>query len=244
MKKLLALLLVACAVILSGCLYLPQTTTITSTTAEKQPGKQDETSISIVEPDATEPETSASDLKSDSIEIIKEYTCDDVIYYECQAHIVVVKNVSDKSVAIRTNTLAYNENGDLISVADGYLPILEPGCVSVYTESFATTEKIAKYETTRVVSYPIDYNYGISELSYEILDTQNGKIVKVTNNGSTPISFVRGHLICFLNGNVVDYDTNFFMNDSDVIPPGETIIKQYVIRRDFDSIEFYLEGRG
>lgn len=251
MKKLLTLLLVVCFATLCGCGYLPQTTTITSTTAEKQPDKPDETLISTVpsyvgEPETTDvttiessAETTANEKKQ--VEIIKEYTCSDGFWYTY--HFVIVKNVGDVPVSINTDTIAYDSDEKMISVASGSLDILEPNCISIYYEAFETKEKISRYVTTRTLEVPKYYQYGVKNLSYDITDIKNGKIIQVTNNGTEPIDFVQGYLLYFKNGNIVGWRMRYITDDESEIKPGKTISCQYSIYDDYDTIEFYLTGR-
>jgi hypothetical protein len=245
MKQLLALLLIASSVTLCGCIYLPTTTTMTSTTEERQSDKPDETSISIVgsNPSETSEESSTTEVSEEKgeIEIVKEYTYSDGFWYTY--HFVVVKNVSNIPLSIDTDTLAYGEDGALISVGSGNVVIVEPGYTTIYYESFETTDKIAKYETTTTIERPLRYKYSTSNLSYEMTDIKNGKIVQVTNNGNDPTRFVEGYLLYFKNGNIVGWDENYFTDSDSEIKPGKTISQQYTIYSEFDSVEFYLTGR-
>ena len=210
----------------------------TQAPVEKPTEAQRPTEAPTVKP--TEPQTETPTEK-EKIEIVKEYTYSDGFWYTY--HFVVVKNISNMSLSVDTNTLAYDENGALISVGSGSIDILEPGCTTIYYEAFETTDKIAKYEITSNVERSSYYKYGISNLDYNITDIKNGKIIQVTNNGTEPIEFVEGYLLYFKNGNIVGWSSNYFTDDDYELKPSKTISQQYSIYDEYDSVEFYLTGR-
>lgn len=237
MKKILILLLILCSVLLCACNDLSD--------ISNRYDKSSKTSTSVVDDsyssELSETETLTEDL-TEKIEVISEYTYSSGFLYTY--HFVVVKNISDASLCMQTNTLAYGEDGSLISVGSGNIDIIEPGCTTIYYEAFETQNKIAKYETTSKIEKSKYYNYGISNLSYTITDIENGKIIQITNNGSVPIEFVEGYLLYFKNGELVGWDSCYFVNDEYEIKPGETISQQFSTYDEYDSVEFYVTGRG
>lgn len=188
----------------------------------------------------TEPATQAPP-KKDEIEIIREYTYSDGFWYTY--HFVVVKNISNVPLSIDTSTLAYADDGSLISVGNGSVIIIEPNCTTIYYEAFETTKNIARYETTREIEQETYYKYGTKNLSYTQTKIENGEIIQVTNNGTEPIEFVEGYLLYFKNGNIVGWSSNFFTDNDYEIKPGKTISQQYSIYEDYDTTELYLTGR-
>lgn len=238
MKKLLILLLIVYSITLSGC---------GRSLASLTGGKTEETVKSTVKPntgassETTVPSKSFDNESKKQIEVIKEYTYSDGFWYTY--HFVIVKNVGNIPISINTDTIAYDSNGKMISVASGSLDILEPNCISIYYEAFETKERISRYDTTRVLEAPKYYQYGAKNLSYNITDIKKGKIVQVTNNGSKPIGFVEGYLLYFKNGDIVGWGSNYFTDNDYEIKPGKTISCQYSIYDDYDTIEFYLTGR-
>ena len=196
------------------------------------------TEVPTVKP--TEPVTQAPP-KKDEIEILKEYTYSDGFWYTY--HFVVVKNISNVPLSIDTSTLAYADDGSLISVGNGSVIIIEPNCATIYYEAFETTKNIARYETTREIEQETYYKYGTKNLSYTQTKIENGEIIQVTNNGTEPIEFVEGYLLYFKNGKIVGWSSNFFTDNDYEIKPGKTISQQYSIYEDYDTTELYLTGR-
>ena len=187
----------------------------------------------------TQPQTEKAITK---IEVIKEYTYSDGFWYTY--HFVIVKNVGNVPLSMTTSTLAYGSDGSLISVATGSIDVLEPNCITMYYESFETTSTIARYETKQEIEQAKYYKYGAKNLSYTQTKIENGEIIQVTNNGTKAIDFVRGYLLYFKDGNIIDWDCNYFTDNDYEIKSGETISKQYSIYNDYDYTEFYLTGRG
>lgn len=187
----------------------------------------------------TQPQTEKAITK---IEVVKEYTYSDGFWYTY--HFVVVKNVGNVPLSMNTSTLAYGSDGSLISVATGSIDVLEPNCITMYYESFETTSTIARYETKQEIEQAKYYKYGAKNLSYTQTKIENGEIIQVTNNDTKAIDFVRGYLLYFKDGNIIDWDCNYFTDNDYEIKSGETISKQYSIYNDYDYTEFYLTGRG
>ena len=177
----------------------------------------------------------------EEIEIVKEYTYSDGFWYTY--HFVIVKNVGNVPLELKTDTLAYGKDGSIVSVDSGKVDIVDPGCTTIYVEAFETQDEIAKYETTTELDRPFFYKHGTADLSYTINDIKNGKIIQVTNNGTEPIEFVKGYLLYFNNGDIVGWEDKYFTDDDHEIKPGKTITNQYTTYDDFDSVEFYLTGR-
>lgn len=204
---------------------------------QKEEYAEEKEEIEIKEEELSE--TKEEEIKE--IEIVKEYTYKSGFWYTY--HFVVVKNVGNVSLELKTDTLAYGKDGSIVSVDSGKVDIVDPGCTTIYVEAFETQDEIAKYETTTEVDRPFFYKHGTADLSYEISDIKNGKIIQVTNNGTEPIEFVKGYLLYFNNGDIVGWEDKYFTDDDHEIKPGKTITNQYTTYDDFDSVEFYLTGR-
>lgn len=64
-----------------------------------------------------------------------------------------------------------------------------------------------------------------------------------TNNGEDAAVFVKGYALFFKDGKLVDYEDTYFTDDNSEIKPKDTISKQMTVYDEFDTIEFYLDGR-
>ncbi len=176
------------------------------------------------------------------VEVLAEYTLPDGLGWYTR-HFIVVKNNSSETVDISTSSLAYSEDGTMVSAADGSLEALGAGCTSVFYEAFETDADIDHYETTLNTSKSKYYKSVIQDLSYVQNDIDGGAIFQVTNNGNEAAEFVEGYALFFRDGELVEYSNTYFTDDDLEIKPGKTISKQFDSYENFDRIEFYLTGR-
>ncbi|MCD7803767.1 MAG: zinc-ribbon domain-containing protein [Oscillospiraceae bacterium] len=209
-----------------------KTTTATTTTTKET------TKATTTTAEAT---TTATTEAEPEIEVVAEYTLSDSIGWYTR-HFYVIKNNSDETLKISTSSIAYSSSGEMLALADASFNALGPGCISVFYESFKTDADIDYYETTWNITTS-SYKSVIQDLSYVQNDISDGAIFQVTNNGSYAADFVQGYALFFLNGELVDYETSYFTDDDFEIKSGATISKQITSYKDFDTIEFYLDGR-
>lgn len=189
-------------------------------------------------------DTTTSSPKSQNIdvEVLAEYTLSDGIGWYTR-HFMIIKNNSDITVDVSTSSLAYGEDGAMVSAADSSFDALGTGCTSVLYEAFETDKKINRYETDINATKSEYYKSVIQDLSYTQNDIDGGAIFQVTNNGEEAAEFVEGHALFFLNGELVSYESTYFTDDDSELKPGKTISKQLTAYEEFDKIEFYLTGR-
>lgn len=188
----------------------------------------------------TEPPTQKP-VTASNIQVLEEYTYSDGFWFTY--HFVVIKNNNIKPVSISTSTLAYKSDGTLISVDEGHVDIVGPGCVTLYYEAFETTEDVSYYDTEMDVNTDVWYECGLNDLSYTQTDIKEGAIFQVTNNGNKPIDFVEGYALFFKGSELVNWESHYFSDDDFEIKPGKTISKQFTPYEEYDTIKFYLTGR-
>ncbi|MCI9136449.1 MAG: zinc ribbon domain-containing protein [Lachnospiraceae bacterium] len=177
-----------------------------------------------------------------NVEILAEYTLADGISWYTR-HFIVVKNNSEETVEISTSSLAYGEDGSMVSAADASFDALGAGCTSVFYEAFETDKKIDHYETDIKASKSKYYQSVIQDLSFVQNDIEGGAIFQVTNNGSEAAEFVQGYALFFLGEQLVGYENTYFVDDDSELKPGATASQQMTTTQDYDRIEFYLDGR-
>lgn len=195
-----------------------------------------------------EPEENADNVgKKDSeseinVEVLAEYTLPDGIGWYTR-HFIVIKNNSSETVDVFTSSLAYSEDGTMVSAADASFDALGAGCTSVLYEAFETDAEIDHYDTTLNASKSKYYESVIQDLSYIQNDIDGGAVFQVTNNGENPAEFVQGYALFFSGDELVGYADSYFVDDDSELKSGETISKQLDYHKEFDRIEFYLTGR-
>lgn len=183
-----------------------------------------------------------SDNPDSNVLVISEYTLSDGIGWYTR-HFMVLENKSNETVDISTSSLAYNENGSMVSAANASFDALGAGCTSIIYEAFETGEQIDHYDTEINVSPSKYYESVIQDLSFVQNDISGGAVFQVTNNGDNAAEFVEGYALFFSGEELVGYDSSYFTDGDSEIKPGKTISKQLTCRQNFDRIEFYMTGR-
>lgn len=176
----------------------------------------------------------------DDIELVKEYVMSNSWR---TYHFMVIRNNGEATVEVSTSTTAYSTDGSVLALEETSVEALGEGCETLIYESFDCESKINAFETEFYVSKDKYYDSVIQNLSYEETIIENGVIVKVTNNGDIPAEFTQGYVLFFKDGKVVDYESAWFTDDDSEIKSGNSIKKQLKTYEEFDSIEFYLQGR-
>lgn len=227
-----------------------------ATKSDNETSKVDTTTSTIEESKENEKieNTESSEAKAESnnksdkdpvvedIEILAEYTLLDSIGWYTR-HFIILKNNSEETVDISTSSLAYDVDGEVVGAANANFEALGAGCTSVLYEAFETDKEIDHYETKMNVSRSEYYESVIQNLSYVENDIEDGAVFQVTNNGEDVAEFVEGYALFFLNGELVSFESTYFVDDDSEIKSGNTISKQLMSYKDFNSIEFYMTGR-
>ncbi len=193
---------------------------------------------------ADDEETKAeSNTQNDNgVEIVAEYTLADSINWYTR-HFMVIKNNSSETVDVSSSSIAYDAAGNVLGAEDASLYALGAGCTSVMYEAFEIDGDVDKYDTSITSSSSGYYKSVIQDLTYTQSDISNGAVFQVTNNGSDAAEFVKGYALFIKDGNLVAFDDKYFTDDDYEIKPGVTITKQFDTTKEFDNIQFYLEGR-
>lgn len=186
----------------------------------------------------TELGTTGEDFSKD-VEVLSEYTLSS---YGTLCRYMVVKNNSEKTLDITTSSLAYKEDGTMVSAANSELLALGAGCTSIVFESFETDETVSRFDTELKGVTNSNHKSVIQDLSYVQNDIADGAIFQITNNGDEDALFVEGYALFFSGDKLVDWNTMYFTDDNSELKSGETITEQMTTSKDFDRIEFYMTG--
>ncbi len=165
--------------------------------------------------------------------------------YGSNRYFYVIQNTGLETLDVTLANLAYAADGTILSAAyDTRIYALGPGCTSIIYSSFDTDGTIAYVVPTWRTSTSKSYQSVLQNLTYVQNDISKGAVFQITNNGIVPAKFVEGYALFFKNGKLVDYDWGYFVDDDSEIKPGQTISKQLDTYESFDSIQFYMTGRG
>lgn len=167
-----------------------------------------------------------------------ENTIGDTIYF------LSIKNNSNQTIKVSGNATAYDGNQNAIGADSSDLYALGTGeeqILCFYFDSVVGVEN---------VEYTLDYkndNIFKSAIPYlEIQESINDKniVISVTNLGSYPASFVEAYAL-FLdnNGNVVNYNSVYIVDDDSEIKSGATISEQITSYEYFSEVKTFYSGR-
>lgn len=171
----------------------------------------------------------------------EEYTYDDG--YGSTYHFIVLKNNSDQTLTIATNSVAYNGSGDKIGAGSGHLDALGPQSKQLVIESFDNVSDVDHFDTTISASKAKWYEDATANIEVEADVLGDKVIITCTNNGDEPAQSVEGRVIFLKDGECVGYSTNYFMNEDGKLKPGESLTKQFdYYNGTFDEAKYYIAG--
>lgn len=171
----------------------------------------------------------------------EEYTYDDG--YGSTYHFIVLKNNSDQTLTIATNSVAYNGSGDKIGADSGHLDALGPQSEQLVIESFDNVSDVDHFDTTISASKAKWYEDATANIEVEADVLGDKVIITCTNNGDEPAQSVEGRVIFLKDGECVGFSTNYFMNEDGKLKPGESLTKQFdYYNGTFDDAKYYIAG--
>ncbi len=155
----------------------------------------------------------------------------------------VIQNTGGSTIDVTASSESFTADGRIAATGESRLYGLGPGCVSIIYNSFQTDELVTKASTSWKTESSA-YQSVIQDLSYTMEPSEGGEIVSVTNNGSITAEFVEGFALFFLGGTLVDYNWAFFGGSDGKLNPGEMVEMELTSSVPFDSVQFYITGRG
>ena len=157
---------------------------------------------------------------------------------------LIVKNNSEKDVAINFNGTGYDADDNVIAADDCSIDILGVGEESITYFCFEHADSIARVEYQMAFDTDPYYKPVISNLSVEQNINDDNVVLVVTNNGEYPAEFVEAHALFFdAEGNIVKTDSSYITDDDSELKPGATLSAQLDCRGGFDTVECFYTGR-
>ena len=171
----------------------------------------------------------------------EEYIYDDG--YGSVLHFIAIKNNSDQTLSISTNSVAYNESGDKIGAGSGSLDALGPQSEQIVIEYFENVSDVDHFETTISASKSKWYEDATGNIDVEADIFDDKAILTCTNNGDKAVDFVEGRVIFLKDGECVGYDTHYFNDEEGKLKSGESLTKQFdYYDGTFDEAKYYIIG--
>ena len=163
--------------------------------------------------------------------------------YGMAFHFIALKNNSDQTLTIATNTVAYNEAGDKIGAGSGHLEALGPQMEQLLIESFDNVSDVDHYDTTISASKCQWYEDATLNIEVEADILEDKVILTCTNNGEEDAQSVEGRIIFLNEGECVGYSTNYFADEEGKLKAGESLTKQFdFYDGTFDEAKYYING--
>ncbi len=157
---------------------------------------------------------------------------------------LIVKNNSEKDVAIEFNGTGYDTDNNVIAADDCSIDILGAGEESITYFNFNQTVNIARVEYQMTFNAKPHYKAVVGNLSVEQNINDDNVVLVVTNNGDYPAEFVESYALFFdAEGNIVKTDSTYVTDDDNELKPGSTLSVQLDCRGGFDTVECYYTGR-
>lgn len=157
-------------------------------------------------------------------------------------HVLIVKNNSDATLKIASNSTALDADGNLIGADDADTRAVGPGCTSYLLEAYSKVSGVSKYETN--LSASVDKTASVlQDLELSATPADSNVVVQCTNSGDQDAQYVQA-LVLFFNGDTLVDTEEKYLSGSDPLAPGATQSEQVSTRESFDSVSAYLSGRG
>lgn len=173
------------------------------------------------------------DNVAEGIEIVKQYTLFDK---EDTERYVVVKNVTDKVIGIKSNTAAYDKDGNLVGADGDEIDVIAPGSIDLICEEFDDAEAesfVSNYTLVEVNPSKIP----ISGLKTETSVTQSKVIITATYEGEMSEFDVKYNILFFSGDKLVD--TSWTYCDC---TNGVPAVEEVHAWKQFDRVEVYPTG--
>ena len=163
--------------------------------------------------------------------------------HEIVYHFIVLKNNSDQTLTIATNSVAYDESGDKIGAGSGHLEALGPQSEQLVIEFLDNVSGVDHFDTAISASKSKRYKDATANIEVEADILEDKVIITCTNNGDKAAQSVEGRVIFLKDGECIGCDTDYFTDEEGKLKPGESMTKQLDSYSDsFDEAKYYIVG--
>lgn len=159
--------------------------------------------------------------------------------------VIVLKNNGSVSADVTISSVAYDANDNVIGAGNESVKSLGANCITALEIPFRDTVGVEKCDSKIDVKSTKTDKSILQDLKLEVNALDKKVIVSCTNEGEKTGSFIK----CFIvyldkDGNIVNTDSVYLIDDENEIKPGDTITKQQTANDDYDSVEAYLQGKA
>lgn len=157
---------------------------------------------------------------------------------------IVLKNNSTYTISPRVQLSFKDKDGEIVGAENQLEYAFGPGNEMAFI--FSNDEVFESYEYIISAGEEKYYEECVSQLECTHSVTTEKTIIQVKNNGNKEAKFVEYVVLFKNNGNVVDYNWGYCIDDDYEIKPGMTEMDESSVSygKNFDSVEIYLTGRA
>ena len=236
-KKLLSFVLLS-SLTLSACIPVPTRPENDDSIVQQTPEYETHTSVDSVP--NVENENDNDDVTLEDLQIT-EYSYENTI--GDTLHFLVIKNNSDKTLQIESNSTAHDASGTIIGADSSELEALGPDCESVLIDYFDRVSGVDHFEYSLFIQEDPYYDSVIQDLDAQYSLLEDKVIITCTNTGEEAARFVNATVLFFYEGTLISYDSTYIMDSEDELKPGATLSEQLDCYKKFDDIKVYFGGR-
>lgn len=184
------------------------------------------------------------EVKNDSNSLEDYLVINDYFYYDITGtwYLMEITNTSSVTVSVSTNVIGKDSEGNVVGADSNKEHAIEGGFTVCVPHSFSDVE-VTDVEYTISAKEETDYEPVLSDLSYEVFESDKKVIVTCTNNGDSAAEFVTGRVIFFLEGEVVKEESHSFTDGDMELKPNSSLSEEFTCRTEYDEIKVYFSGR-
>ena len=163
--------------------------------------------------------------------------------YGTAYHFIALKNNSDQTLTIATNSIAYNKSGDKIGAGSGHLEALGPQKEQLVIENFDNVSDVDHFDTTISASKAKHCEDPTLNTEIEATVLEDKVILTCTYNGDRSAQNLEGRILFFRDGECIGYDTHYFHDEEGEVKPGASLTQQFdYYDGTFDEAKYYVNG--
>lgn len=166
-----------------------------------------------------------------------ENSIGDTLYF------LIVKNNSDETVEISVNAIAKDKDGNAIGATDSSENAVASGAEVCLCNYFDSVKDADSFEYTMTVKKDMYFSPVTQDLSIEESRVNGKVILTCKNNGDKVAQFVEAYALFFKDGNLINYDSTYIVDDDSEIKSGESISSELNCYSDYDDVKVYISGR-
>ncbi|MCH5271890.1 MAG: hypothetical protein J1E83_14305 [Lachnospiraceae bacterium] len=243
MKKIAILLLGV--IWLTGCGKTQTDLNKNPSTEEYHEGIEDRDIRSDSESDLnTETEDQTKEETENSSDNLEDYlVINNYFYYDITGtwYLMEITNTSAVTVSVSTNVIGKDSEGNVVGADSNNEKAIESGFTVCVPHGFSDVE-VTDVEYTINAKEETFYKPVLSDLSYEVFESDKKVIITCTNNGDLAAELVTGRVIFFLEGEVVKAEAHSFFEDGVKLNPNSSLSEEFTCRSEYDEIKVYFSG--